>query len=231
MADILVATLGTPMPTAGEVQAARKCITEASFKKLEKLLTLKSPDEPFRKEVLELIAIYRRRSDPAACERKDLKAIRAYFREIVQHLHALQKQLPGSGKHDLVRSNFLLRILDRRLTTRRRFEGRDYLSFRSALDDFVEITKTASEELTKDRVPPHLQLVAEKWPVRRLAEIFRQRTGDDPRKHIQSNYAKTEYRGKFLKMADEILTCVGHQQEHANRVRMIRELLQPSRQF
>jgi hypothetical protein len=229
MADSLFVTFGSPMPTAVEVEAAQKCITEALFKNLEKLLSLKSPDKPFRKEMLELIALYRRRPDPAVCERKDLKDICAYFHNVLQHLHALKKLLPPSGKHDLVRSNFLLRILGQRLTTRRRFEGRDYLSFRSALDDLIEITKAVNAELTKNRVPPNLRLNAEKWLVRCLAEIFRERTRLDPRDHIKSNYDKTKYRGRFFKMTDDILTCVGHQQKHAARGRMIREVL--SRQF
>jgi|SRR5262249_6164990 len=226
MADIFVATLGSPMPTAKEVEAARKCITEASFKKLEKLLALKSPDKPFRKEALELVVIYRRHPDPAACERKDLKSIRAYFHDVLQHLQALQERLPGQGKHDLVQSNFLLEVLGQGTKTRRRCGGHDYLTFRTALNDFTEATQAASLEMTKKRLPPNLRLEAEKWLVRRLAEIFQKRTGRDPRDHVESNYAKSEYRGAFFEITDEVLRRVGHRQTNTTRGRMIRKVLE-----
>jgi len=225
--DILVAILGSPMVTADEIEAARNCITDASFKKIEKFLRLKSSDAPFRCDILKLIALYRRRPDPAAWEREGLKEVRNYFPKVLKHLRALQERLPGSGTHDLVQTNFLMAILGQVTKTGRRFDNPRYLGFRTALNDLVEVTEAAGVDLRKKRVPPNLSLEAETWLVRQLAEIFQERTGQHPRDHIQSNYAKHKYRGAFFQMADEVLRCVGHPQDNVTRGRMIVRVLQP----
>jgi hypothetical protein len=222
MADILTATLGSPIPTEEEIEAARNCIDDTSFKMLEKLLKLGSPDIQFRGAILEAIVIYRRSPDPASLDRKNLKALREYFSNVLQHLHDLEKLLPPKGEHDSLQSNFLLRVI-----LEQAFEGRDYLTFQTALNNFVKATKAANAKLTTQRVPPNLRLEAVKWLVRLLAEIFQERTGKDPRDHIQSNYTKSKYKGTFFHLANEILKRVGHRRENATQGRMIVKVLRP----
>ena len=224
--DLLFAVQAIQTPTRNEIEAAATRIGHASFKKIEKLLGLSAPDIELRSRIVEAVVLYRRWPDPAASERRDLKVIRKYFFDVLQHLKALQARLP-EGNHDLVQSNFLLRVLEQGTKTRRRFEGRDYLSFRSALNDFTEATQAASVELTKKRVPPNLSLAAEKWLVWQLAEIFQERTGRNPRDHVKSNYDKSKYRGTFFEIADEVLQRVGHQQVNTTRGRMILAVLLP----
>jgi hypothetical protein len=215
------------MLTGHEIEAARNCISDDSFKKVEKLLGLKLPDSQLRRCILEAIALYRRSPNPAALDRKNLKALGEYFSNVLKHLRALQKLLPASGKHNLVQSNFLFAILEQGAKTQRTFEGRNYLQFQKGLNDLVEATEAASVELAKRRVPPNLRLDATKWLVLQLADIFQERTGKAPREHIKSNYDKSKYKGAFFQMADEILRRVGHQQENATRGRMITRMLQP----
>src|SRR5262249_39067365 len=154
MADILIATLDSSMLTQDEIEAARKCVDDTAFRTLEELLELESPDIQFQRAILEAIALYRRSPDPASLDRKNLKALREYFSEVLQHLHELEKLLPAMGVHDSIKSNFLLEIISEA------FEGRDYLAFHTKLNDFIEATEAASAKLTKRRVPPNLQLEA-----------------------------------------------------------------------
>jgi hypothetical protein len=225
--DLLFAVQGTPTPTRDEIEAARDCIGDASFKKIEKLFGLSVPDSQLRARILEAIVLYRRWPDPAASVRTDLKVIRKYFSDVLQHLQALQEQLPRTGTRDSVKSSFLLEVLGQGIKMRRRFVGKDYMTLRALLNDFTRATQVASVELTKKRVPPNLRLEGEKWLVRRLAEIFQQRTGRDARDHVESNYAKSEYRGTFFEIADEVLRRVGHQQANTTRGSMIRGVLSP----
>src|SRR5262249_13379282 len=93
---------------------------------------------------------------------------------------------------------------------------------------FVKATKAANAKLTTQRVPPNLRLEAVKWLVRELADIFQERTGQDPRDNIQSNYTKSKYKGAFFHLADEILKRVGHRRDNASQGRMIvKALLRP----
>src|SRR5262249_38208674 len=202
MARILFATLGSPMLTSGEIESGRDWIDGALFKKLEKLLGLKSPDIQFQDGILHAIAHYRRCPDPALVDRKKLKALREYFSDVLEHLQGLEKLLPASGQHDSEQSNFLFVIFDQITNSRQRF---DYLTFKAALDRFLEVTEAANAKLTKQRVPPNLKLPAVEHFVCDLAEIFRERTGQDPQKHIKSDYTKSRYKGAFFQMANEIL--------------------------
>src|SRR5262249_49321683 len=133
MADILIASSASPAVTRDEIEAAHSCIDNASFRVLEKLLGLKSPDIQFQHAILEAIALYRRNPDPSSLDRKNLKALRKYLSDVLQHLHELEQLLLPSGKHAVVLSNFLLSILEHKATSTRRFQGYDFLEFRTAL--------------------------------------------------------------------------------------------------
>jgi len=218
------------MLTAHEIEAAGNCIGDASFEKVEKLLGLKPPDSQLRRCILEDIALYRRSPNSAPLDRKNLKALREYFSNVLKHLRALQNLLPVSGVHNLVQSNFLFAIL-KQAAKAQTFEGRDYLQFKKALNDLIEATEAASVELAKKRVPPNLRLGAAKWLVWRLADIFHERTGKNPREHIKGNYAKSKYQGAFFQMVDEILTRVGLKQQNVTRGRMIEKVLHRSRRL
>jgi hypothetical protein len=223
--DLLFAVQGTP--TRDEIEAAANRIGDASFKKIEKLLGLSAFDNELRARIVEAAAVYRRCADVAASERRNLTAIRKYLSDVVEDLQALQERLPGTGVHDPVRSNFLLEVFGHGIKMRRRFVGNDYLTFRTLLNDFTEAAQAASVELAKKRVPPNLRLEAEKWLVRRLGEVFQERTGRNPRDGVESDYAKREFGGTFFEIADEVLRRVGHQQANTTRGRMILRVLSP----
>jgi hypothetical protein len=227
MADnLLFAVQGTPIPTRDEIEAAANCIGDASFNKIERLLELSAPDNELRARILEAVVVYRSCADVAASERRNLTDIRKYLSGVLEHLQALQEQLPGKGRHDSVKASFLLEVLGQGIKMRRRFVGKDYMTFRALLNDFTRVTQVARVKLKKKRVPPNLRLEGEKWLVRRLAEIFQQRTGRDPRDHVKSNYTKSEYRGTFFEIAEEVLRRLGHQQTNTTRGRMIRRILE-----
>jgi hypothetical protein len=171
---------------------------------------------------LEAVALYKRSPDPASRARKNLRNLREYLSDVLQHLHALERLLPASGEQN---SNFLHAIFDQGATTRRRFEGQDYLAFRMALSHFVKVAEAAKRRLKKDRVPSNLHLEAQKLLVRQLADIFKDRTGRDARNDIRSNYAKNEYHGAFFRMANEIFGHVGHRRQNVTMGRMIVRVL------
>jgi hypothetical protein len=227
MVDILVASFASAAVTRDEIEAARSCIDNASFRMLETLLELNSPDIQFRHAILEAVALYKRSPDPASRARKNLKDLRGYLSDVLQHLHALEGLLPASGEQN---SNFLYAIFGQGVATRRRFEGQDYLAFRMALSHFVKVAEAAKRGLKKDRVPPNLHLEAEESLVRQLAEIFQDKTGRNARNGIRSNYTKSKFHGAFFQMANEILGCVGHRQQNVTMGRMIvRVLGKPAR--
>ena len=228
MANIFFASSDSPQLTKEEINAALGCVDDALFKSLEKLLHVTSPNSQLREAILDAVAIYLRCPDPAPMDRKTLNELSKYFSDVLQHLLELQELLPAnSGRHDVVKSNFLFSILGEE---RHRFGGHDYLMFKRALDDLAEATKAASARLTKLRVPPNFRYGAIKQFVRQLADIFQTTTGKNPREHVKSNYAKTKYHGEFFQMADEVLTRVGCLQQNATRGRMItRMLVQRSR--
>ena len=226
MADILIATLPSVAVTDHEIESARRYIDDAAFKGIEKLLQLKSPDERLRRNILDAVSVFRKHPDPASRDRRALTALRGYVRKVHQHLLELRNLLPGSGRYSEVQSNFLLAVSAEAKKTNWHFEGRDYLAFKEGLDTLNQITEKLAVRLAEERVAPASKQGAAILLIRRLAEIFFETTGNDPRQHIHSNRDKDTYRGKFFQMVDEILRRVGHKQSAAARGRMISTTLQ-----
>src|SRR5262249_28531371 len=152
--------------------------------------------------------------DPASRDRRALKALRGYVRKVHQHLLELRNLLPGSVPYSEVQSNFLLAILAEAKKSKRHFEGRDYLTFKQKLDAIERMTETLMEW---ERVAPASRHGAAILLIRRLAEIFREATKNDPRQHIRSNRDKDTYQGTFFQMAGDVLRRVGHKQSNAAR--------------
>ena len=226
MADILIATLSSVSVTDHEIEEARRYIDEATFKRIENLLKLRSPDDRFRRDILDAVAVFRRRPNPASSDRKSLKALREYVCDVHQYLLELSKLLPGKGQHDEVQSNFLYAILAEATKSNRDFEGRDYITFKQTLDTIEGIAGQLALALAKERVAPASKHGAANLLVLRLAQIFHERTGKDPRQHIHSNRDKETYRGAFFQLADDILERIGHKkQSNAARGRMIHKTL------
>jgi hypothetical protein len=225
VADILSVTLLSVSVTDLEIEEARRCIDNAAFRRVEKLLSLKSPNDRFRREILDTVAVFRRHPNPALRDRKSLGELRKHLSKVRQHLLALQKLLPANRGCDSVQSSFVLAILGKPPRTNGIFDSRDYLKFTTLLNAMVEATNATSAELNNERVPPNSQLGAAKQLVRQLADIFSEKTNKRPEDHFGSNYSKDTYRGEFFEMADEILGLVGVRQSHAARGRMIAKLL------
>jgi hypothetical protein len=226
MADILVATLPNVSVTDDEIEDARRCIDVAAFKRFEKLLELKSPDERLRRNILDAVSVFRKHPDPASKDRRAYKALRGHVCNVHQHLLELRNLLPAIGQHDEVQSSFLFAILDEATKSNGHFEGRDYVTFKEGLDTLEQIIEKLAVRLAKERVAPASKHGAAILLIRRLADIFFETTRNDPRQHIHSNRDKDTYRGKFFQMVDDILRRVGHKQSNAARGRMISKTLQ-----
>jgi hypothetical protein len=225
MDDIIFATLAIRPATAHEIERARRCIDEATFKRIEKLLELKSPDERLRRNILDAVLVFLSQPDPASRDRTAHKALREYVCKVHQHLLELRNLLPGGGQHGEVQSNFLLGVLENW-----HFEVNDYLTFKEGLDTLERITEKFAVKLAMERVAPASKHGAAILLIRRLAEIFFETKRNDPRQHVHSNRDKDTYRGKFFQMADDILNRVGQKQSNAARGRMISKTLGPRKE-
>ena len=131
--------------------------------------------------------------------------------------------LPGRDRHSEVQSNFLAAVLAEAKKSNWHFEGCDYVTFKEKLNT---IERMAEKLIALERVAPASRHGAAILLIRRLAEIFREATKDDPRQHIRSNRNKDTYQGKFFQMANDVLRRIGHKQSNAARGRMICTTLQ-----
>jgi hypothetical protein len=211
------------------IDRARSCIDDASLEEWEKRIKLESPDHQFRQAVW--MAVAHHLCVPpgglASVFNEGLTEAKKYWRELHTCLSCLLELLPHENnlKEHSQAWRMRIELIGKAREEEKAIAIRELFEQRATLQNWMILAEAQIEDASEERKSPNDKLGADRILVSQLAQIFRDRTGKDPREHIRGNTAKDAYSGDFFDFANSILRKVGNQPSDPARANMIKKQL------